>query len=240
MIADTSSHGRQLVLPVGISNEAGFENFFGLTNRGCMPPLKQFSDNQGESYIFLSGPAESGKTHLASAVLNAAEGLGKNVGYVSLKEFVDESISLGDFFSDLSALDILILEDVDAWLSTPEREESLFNLFNQFKMRGQKLLITARTAPRALPLVLPDLISRLRSGLALRLNVLPDNEKQKVLQQVAAARGVPLSEEVSAFIIRRSPRNMGQLLAVLDSLERSSLIEKRVLTVPFVKRVLGY
>ena len=46
--------------------------------------------------------------------------------------------------------------------------------------------------------------------------------------------------DVAAFVIRRSERNLGQLLQVLDTLERASLVEQRKLTVPFVKKVLGW
>jgi len=237
---DTFSHGRQLVLPVGITSEASFENFFGTTNQRCVPPLSRFAMGEGESFVFLTGAPDSGKSHLASAVLNKAEAQGFNVGYLAMGEFPDIDDVIFRFFGDLEAIDVLILEDVEQWLSNGSREQMLFNLFNQFKQDSRRLLLTSRVAPSALNIALPDLSSRLKSGLLLRLQSMDDFEKQAVLRQVAESRGMRLTEEVTSFIIRRSPRNMGELLAVLDSLERYSLVEKRLITIPFVKKVIGH
>ena len=41
------------------------------------------------------------------------------------------------------------------------------------------------------------------------------------------------------FVYLRSSRSLGALLGVLDRLDHAQLVEKRSLTVPFVKRVLG-
>ena len=83
-----------------------------------------------------------------------------------------------------------------------------------------------------------DLQSRLTAALIFQLNELDDSEKQAVLQAVAHTRGMVLNAQVAGFLIRRLPRNLHDLMAAIDILDRVSLRESRALTVPFVRDAL--
>ena len=56
----------------------------------------------------------------------------------------------------------------------------------------------------------------------------------------AARRGLSLATGVASYIVSRAPRAMEQLLQVLDQLDKVSLAEKRALSIPFVKEVMGW
>ena len=47
-------------------------------------------------------------------------------------------------------------------------------------------------------------------------------------------------KEVANYIIGRAPRSLAQLIELLNRLDSSSLIEQRALTIPFVKKALGW
>ena len=47
-------------------------------------------------------------------------------------------------------------------------------------------------------------------------------------------------DEVAVFIVNRVPRDLERLLELLDKLDRASLVQKRALSIPFVKQVLGW
>jgi DnaA family protein len=49
-----------------------------------------------------------------------------------------------------------------------------------------------------------------------------------------------MGEDVAAFILRRAPRSLAQLLAALDQLDDNSLKAQRRLTIPFVKSVMDW
>lgn len=241
----TAFSGKQLTLSVEIRQDASFDQFDQTPNEKCAQLLAEELRQHDETLIFLSGAKESGKTHLASAAIHLCEKLGRTIGYFAMNDLAESSDAHEALFEELSDFDVVILENIDRWLTAskdfaPVREEALFNLFNQFKLSGQQLLLTARTSPANLAVSLPDLKSRLQSGLSLVLSPLNDSEKQTMLQSAAKERGLEMGEEISSFIIRRSGRNMGQLFSVLDRLDRASLEEKRRLTVPFVKKVLGW
>ena len=42
------------------------------------------------------------------------------------------------------------------------------------------------------------------------------------------------------YIASRAPRGMEALLGLLDALDSASLVEQRALSIPFIKRVLGW
>lgn len=231
---------KQLTLSVEVRQDASFEHFTDTPNQKCATLLEEGLREQSETLFFISGAKESGKTHMASAAIQMCERMGRSVGYFAMNDLASSEDAHEPLFQALSDFDVVVLENVDRWLSEGDREQSLFNLFNQFKLSGQQLVLTARTSPSNMEVGLPDLKSRLQSGLVLSLSPLTDEEKQGVLKNAARERGLELGDDVSSFIIRRSGRNMGQLFTVLDRLDRASLEEKRRLTVPFVKKVLDW
>ena len=92
--------------------------------------------------------------------------------------------------------------------------------------------------PKQLNCVLPDLQSRLAWGLTLEIKNLTDQEKIGVLQLRATFRGFQLSDDVASYLIHHCSRNMRDLFALLEKLDQASLIAKRKITIPFVKRVI--
>ena len=91
-----------------------------------------------------------------------------------------------------------------------------------------------------LPIVLPDLLSRLQSGLLYQLVELDDEDKLLALQLRAKKRGLDLPDSVGEFILLRAERNLSTLMQILDELDHRSLQQQRKLTVPLVKETLGW
>ena len=111
-------------------------------------------------------------------------------------------------------------------------------LFNDFNERAfDFLLVTASAAPREVRLR-RDLATRLATGLTYRVLALTDEEKRAALAAHAKARGFALSEEVSAYLLNHSRRDMGSLVAALDALDRYSLETGRPITVPLLKAAM--
>ena len=106
---------------------------------------------------------------------------------------------------------------------------------------AEKILIVSASGPVAKQSIgLADLRSRLGAGLLLQLLRLTDDEKMCALQFRAQEKGFSLGDDVAAYIMKRSGRNLGELFSVLEKLDDASLSAKRRLTVPFAKSVLGW
>ena len=127
---------------------------------------------------------------------------------------------------------------MQAILGKQEWELALFSLFNRLRDSGTRLVIAANCAPRELAIVLPDLLSRLQSGVVFQLHGLRDDEKRFALQLRATQRGIALSEEVLNYVLQRNDRSMQGLLSLLEKLDQFSLQTKRRITVPLLRDLM--
>ncbi len=100
-------------------------------------------------------------------------------------------------------------------------------------------MVSARCAPAALNLGLPDLVSRLGWGPVFQLQPLDDEGKRAALQLRARQRGMELPDEVAVYLLRRSPRDMDSLFELLQRLDVASLAAQRRLTIPFVRALIA-
>ena len=83
-----------------------------------------------------------------------------------------------------------------------------------------------------------DLRTRLGWGHVYALQVLSESERRAVLRQEADARGIFLSDEVMAFMLRRFSRDLGSLMQLLDNLDQYALQTQRAITIPLIKLML--
>ena len=86
---------------------------------------------------------------------------------------------------------------------------------------------------------LPDLASRMSASLVLHLAPLGESDQIKVLRLRAKRRGLELPDDVGQYLLRRMPRDLRSLCALLDTLDMASLAKQRRLTVPFIRQILG-
>ena len=105
--------------------------------------------------------------------------------------------------------------------------------------RLQALQAEGRLVPANLPLQLPDLRSRLARASVHVLPMPDDSIRQELLQTTASRRDWQLEPELVRYLIERGPRGLGRFMAMLDKLEQRALREKRAITVPLARAVLG-
>jgi DnaA family protein len=82
------------------------------------------------------------------------------------------------------------------------------------------------------------LATRLAWGLVYKLHPLNDEEKACALKQHAHERGLKLPNEVTDYCLRYLRRDLPSLMAVLDALDEWSLVTKKPVTVPMLKKLL--
>ena len=113
----------------------------------------------------------------------------------------------------------------------------LFNFYNQLKEEGGTLITAGLHAPTQMGLR-DDLATRLAWGLVYQLHPLTDIEKAEALQAHARERGMKLPEEVVDYCLRYLRRDLPTLMSVLDALDNWSLVTKKPVTVPMLKKLL--
>ena len=228
--------GQQLPLLVQLRDDATLDNFLATdANAPLLEAVRGLSEGQGESVVFIHGGQGSGKSHLLQGACHLA---GENALYLPLRElsvFPPEEV-----LSGVETLELVALDDLDVVMGQQAWELALFGLYNRAREWGCRLLMAAAGAPRTLEVELADLRSRLSWGVVYQLAAGSDEQKQAILQFRAARRGLKLGDEVASYIVTRAPRDLAQLLELLERLDRASLVGKRALSIPFVKQVLGW
>jgi DnaA family protein len=226
----------QLTLGISLRDDATFDNFFPGRNDALIPYLQLFASRAPERMLYLWGESGSGLSHLLQACCHQHSSLGNSCLYLPLaqaKELTPEVLN------GLEDLTLLVIDDIDAIAGQHAWEEALFHLYNRILVQQTtSVIFAAHRAPKQLPVVLPDLQSRLSSLLALYIQPLEDAEKLAALQMRAQGRGLVLSKQVGQFLLRRCARQMSVLFIILERLDQASMAAQRKLTIPFVKSVL--
>lgn len=222
--------GLQLPLGVQLADRATLDNYFTGPNVELVTALRALSNPASRPLLFIYGAVGSGKTHLLQA-LTAQAASNCAAAYVPLRQF---EMEVPDVLEGLDALDLVCLDDLDAIAGRQEWMLAVLRLLDQLRTRGANAVVSAGAAPERLARALPDLVTRLSAAAVFGLKPLNDSDRQRLLQERAAERGLQLAEEAGLLLLAQLPRDTGSLLLALDELDQDSLRAQRRLTVPFV------
>ena len=219
---------KQLPLGVRLRAEAVFDSFVPGLNIELITALR----TDAPQPVWMWGVHGSGKTHLLQAICADA---GAAAAYFPL----DRASALPPAaLAGFENCRVLCLDDVDAVAGDLVWEQTLFALFNAAAEQSTRLVFAAAAAPRALEWRLPDCASRAAACVVYQLRDLDDAGRIEALRRRAAQRGLQLPLETADYLLRRMPRDLPSLFAVLDQLDEASLIAQRRLTVPFIRDAL--
>ena len=227
---------KQMALQISLEDSATFENFFVIdSNKQVVDYLVYESSAQLDQFVFLWGAHGAGCSHLLQSVCHNFDARDASSFYLPLEQFRDYS---PDIFEGLESFPLVCLDDLQAIAGHRDWELGLFSLFNRLRESGTRLLVAARCSPRELQIELPDLLSRLQSGIVFQVQGLNDEDKRKALQLRATLRGIALSDEVISYVLQRNDRSMQSLFELLERLDHFSLQSQRRITVPLLKELM--
>ncbi len=224
---------KQLVLHIHPDAPPTLDNFVAGANGELLAtlPLLAAPDTGAlpSPHLYLWGARGSGRSHLLRATAARAEAAGRPAHYLPAGEIGN---ALPDDGNALIAVD-----DVDQLAD--DAQIALFNAFNHARASGQSLLLAGPCAPLGLALR-EDLRTRIGQSLIYEVQPLDDASRAGILAALAARRGLPLADEVVAFLLRHGRRDLPSLLAVLDALDDASLERKRPITLPLLRELMQH
>ncbi|MHB8915180.1 MAG: DnaA regulatory inactivator Hda [Thiobacillus sp.] len=169
-----------------------------------------------EKMVYVWGAANSGKTYLLQAWTRACRARGITVSDINQRA------------------QVIVADDADNWDET--QQLTGFARYNQCRETGELWLAAGKHPPSELPLM-PDLRTRLGWGLVFQMQPLNDAEKRAALTQHAIGLGFELEPQVADYLLNHYPRDLGNLLRVLEALDRLSLETKRPITLPLLRQM---
>lgn len=202
---------------------------------GAIAQLRAVAIGAIGDWIYLAGAPGTGKTHLALGACAEAERAERKAAFVPLHAAAGRTAQALDA---LEGMDLVALDGLDAIAGRRGDEVALFDFHNRARAAGVSLIYTARAMPESLGLVLPDLRSRLAQCTRIALSPLDDAQRAEVLRERAHRRGLALDEAAIDWMLTRTGRDLGALVALLDRLDRESMAAQRRITVPFLRKVL--
>ena len=143
----------QLPLQIGLRPPATLEGFVAGDNAQALASVHACALGTGEPLLFLAGPPGSGRTHLLAGACNLAATAGLRCAYLPMGDPAGLAPGL---LSDLEALDLVCLDDLEGIAGDRGWEEAVFGLFNGLRDHGGRLIAAAEGAQLV---VLPEMFN---------------------------------------------------------------------------------
>ncbi|MGB1035345.1 MAG: chromosomal replication initiator DnaA [Primorskyibacter sp.] len=202
---------QQLPFELPRRDALGRDSFFVTTSNAAALAMIETPDSWPEGRLVLTGPAGSGKSHLAHVWV--AQMGARQRPAVGLRDADVPDLLHGP----------LCLEEAGAVAGDPAAEAALFHLLNLARARRRPVLMTHRSEPRAWGVQLPDLLSRLQaSGLA-RLAPPDDALLSAVLAKLFADRQIVPAATVIPYLVSRMPRSFAAAAWLVADIDHRAL-----------------
>ena len=227
-----------------------FDNYVeGDSNRFCRSIGLTIAEHpQGTQFnpLFVHGPSGCGKTHLVNAIGLRCTEIYKNkrVLYVSAREFQMQYTNaqiqgkINDFIGFYQTIDMLIVDDVQEWLSSPKTQETFFHIFNHLFRTDKRIILVSDRPPVQLSGMMDRLITRFSCG------VLAEMEKpnvqlcEDILKRKIQRDGLHISEPVIKYIAENANGSIREIQGIINSLMAYSITYNCNIDMNFVERMV--
>lgn len=177
--------------------------------------------------LALVGPEGAGKTHLVQVWTDLA---GAAV--------LDAAGLTGTDPAGLAARHAVAVEDVDRIAGDAGAETVLLHLHNLLAAAGGRLLLTARTAPGAWRMRLPDLASRMQATATARLDPPDDALLAAVLVKLFADRQLAVPPALIPYLVTHMERSFAAAADTVAAIDREALATGRPPGIKLAREVL--
>lgn len=213
-----------------LSREYTFDNFIeGDANRAARAigyTVAQNPNSRQFNPLFIYGPSGCGKTHLINAIGVRTKELypEKRVLYVSARlfqaQFVDARLKneINDFIAFYQRIDLLIVDDIQEWETTPKTVDAFYHIFNSLHRNGKRIVLASDRPPVELTWLTDRLITRFSWGPTLEIGK-PDQQLcRNILHAKIKRDGLDIPEDVVEFIASTANGSVRHLEGIINSL----------------------
>ena len=225
---------QQFTLNIDRPRHQTMDNFVAGENGELITTLTQPS--AGFRGLWIAGQRSSGKTHLLRGycLQSAQPTTFIEAGAAADPDGDQRLMQAGSRVGDV------VIDDVQELVGSEARERYLLSIYQRVFEEGSQLIVSADQPASAIGFAIADVASRMRSLEHFNIHPLNDQDKAQLLRRRADQRGYLLSEQVIHYWLTHGPRDVGQLLIDLDTLDRASLARQQRVSIPLLKEVLGY
>ncbi|MBQ9178442.1 MAG: chromosomal replication initiator protein DnaA [Prevotella sp.] len=196
--------------------------------------------------MFIFGPSGCGKTHLINAIGVKIKQLypQKRVLYISARLFQVQYTNavrqntVNDFINFYQSIDVLIIDDVQEWMTAKSTQDTFFHIFNHLFRNGKRIVLASDRPPVDLKGMNERLITRFACGLIAELESPDEQLRVDVLRSLVHREGLDIPEDVIQFIACTAKGCVRDLKGVVNSLLAYSVVYNSNIDMRLAERVI--
>ena len=196
--------------------------------------------------LFIYGPSGCGKTHLINAIGLRTKQLypQKRVLYISARLFQVQYTNsvlqrtINDFIRFYQTIDMLIVDDIQEWMTSPATQNTFFHIFDHLFRNGKRIILASDRPPVDLQGMPERLLTRFSCGLIAELE--KPNEKLcvDILENKIRKDGLKIPRDVVQFISQTANGSVRDLQGVINSLMAYSIVYNSNIDMRLAERVI--
>ena len=196
--------------------------------------------------FFLYGPSGCGKTHLINAIGVRCKELypQKRVLYVSARlfqvQFTDavRQNRTNDFINFYQSIDVLIVDDIQEWATSPKTLDTFFHIFDHLFRIGKQIILASDRPPVDLQGVKDRLLTRFSCGLIAELEKPNVKLCVDILNAKCRRDGLNIPADVIRYVAETANGSVRDLEGVVNSLMAYSIVYNSNIDMRLAERVI--
>lgn len=196
--------------------------------------------------MFIYGPSGCGKTHLVNAIGLRTKQLypQKRVLYISARLFQVQYTnavlqnSTNDFIRFYQTIDMLIVDDIQEWISAPKTQDTFFHIFDHLFRNGKRIILASDRPPVDLKGMPERLLTRFSCGLIAELEKPNTQLCVDILENKIRKDGLNIPSDVIEFISQTANGSVRDLQGVINSLMAYSIVYNSNIDMRLAERVI--
>ena len=196
--------------------------------------------------FFVFGPSGCGKTHLINAIgVRCKETYPqKRVLYVSARlfqvQFTDavRHNTTNDFINFYQTLDVLIVDDIQEWATSPRTLDTFFHIFDHLFRLGKQIILASDRPPVDLQGVKDRLLTRFACGLIAELEKPNTQLCIDILSMKCRRDGLKIPADVIQYIAETANGSVRDLEGVVNSLMAYSIVYNTNIDMRLAERII--
>ena len=196
--------------------------------------------------FFVFGPSGCGKTHLINAIGVQCKSLypQRRVLYVSARLFQVQYTdavrqnTTNDFVNFYQSIDMLIVDDIQEWATSPKTLDTFFHIFDHLFRLGKQIILASDRPPVDLNGVKDRLLTRFSCGLIAELEKPNVQLCVDILNAKCRRDGLKIPADVINFIAHSANGSVRDLEGVINSLMAYSIVYNSNIDMHLAERII--
>ena len=143
-----------------------------------------------------------------------------------------------DFISFYQTIDVLIVDDIQEWMTAPKTQQTFFHIFDHLFRNGKRIILASDRPPVDLKGMPERLITRFSCGLIAEVEKPNTQLCVDILNSKIKRDGLKIPSEVVQYIAETANGSVRDLEGVINSLLAYSIVDNACINMRLAERII--